>query len=118
MDRDGLQLAQSVIEARQAVFDAYAAWRESSARAAEAEARYQSAKARRYVEIKAETKSATDAANRVKGDEMVNGALLARDCAQAVADADRELVNIRKLDLRCVEAQYEREWGFAGREMV
>lgn len=114
----GQELSNSVLEARQAVMDAYNDWRESSQAAAKKEAEYQAAKARRYVELKAETRSATDAANRVKGDENVNCYLMARDCAQAVADADKELIQIRKLDLRCVEAQYEREWGFAGREIM
>ena len=114
----GQELSENVREARQAVMDAYNEWRESSQVAARREAEYQAAKARRYVELKAETRSATDAANRVKGDEAVNGFLMARDCAQAIADADKELIQIRKLDLRCVEAQYEREWGFSGKEMM
>ena len=114
----GQELTTCVVDARQAVIDAYNQWRISSQEAAKAEAAYQAAKAARYVELKAETRSATDAANRVKGDVQVNNYLMDRDCKAALADADKELIQIRKLDLRCLEAQYEREWSLAGKDMM
>ena len=40
---------------------------------------------------------------------------MARDSAAALYKAQQEAINVKKLQLRIIEAQIEREWGQAGR---
>ena len=36
-----------------------------------------------------------------------------RDCAQSVYEANQEAINVKKLQIRLIEAQLSREWGNA-----
>lgn len=105
-----MSLYIEVQDAVDALERATAAYRRSGNEAAKAEADYQSAKARRALQLKAEGNSAAMIALRIKGDPEVNGYLMQRECARALYEADRELINTIKLTIRVKEAQLEREY--------
>ena len=50
-----------------------------------------------------------------RGKKPIADKRLARDSAEALYKAQIEAINVKKLKLRLIEAQIEREWGQAGR---
>lgn len=77
---------------------------------AEAERTYQTSKAKRALELKAQGHSAAMIQMILKGDEAVALPLFNRDCAEAEYDASVMAHNAYKLNARFLEAQLEREW--------
>lgn len=77
---------------------------------ARAEAAYQSAKAQRALELRAGGEPAAMVNLRIKGDEAVNSYLMERECAKAIYESDRELINTLKTAIRVCENQLQREW--------
>lgn len=91
--------------------------RELGIKKAEAEANYQIAKNKTALLLKAEGYPATMLQMILKGDERVSPALFERDCAESEYDAAREALNYHKLNARFIEAQIEREWSQARRQL-
>lgn len=77
---------------------------------AKAEAAYQAAKSKRALELKSQGETAAMVNLRIKGDPMVNSYLMERECAKAIYEADRELINTLKVAIRVNENQMNREW--------
>ena len=50
-----------------------------------------------------------------RGKKPIADMKMARDSAEALYKAQQESINVKKLQLRIIEAQIEREWGQAGR---
>ena len=50
-----------------------------------------------------------------RGKKSIADLKMARDSAEALYKAQQESINVKKLQLRIIEAQIEREWGQAGR---
>ena len=50
-----------------------------------------------------------------RGKKSIADLKMARDSAEALYKAQIEAINVKKLKLRIIEAQIEREWGQAGR---
>ena len=78
--------------------------------AAEAERVYQVTKSQTILRLKDEGYPVTLIKEMVKGDEQVAQKRLERDLARVLYDANKEVINIRKLQLRNTESQIEREW--------
>lgn len=74
------------------------------------EARYQSVKATRALEMRAQGESAAMINLLIKGDPAVNEYLLNRECSKAIYEATKEQINTLKLSIRIIENQIEREW--------
>ena len=89
-----------------------AAYRSLGPRRASTEAAYYAAKAKAAMLMKAGGESATNIANRVKGDGEVNRLLEAKVAAECEYDATREAINALKTSIRVLEGQIAREWGF------
>lgn len=84
--------------------------RKNGNKSAEAERDYQIAKNQAILRLKAEGFPATLIAQMVKGDEFVAGKMFDRDIARVMYDTNKEHINVKKLQLRTVEEQIEREW--------
>ena len=83
--------------------------RKNGNNAAEAERDYQIAKNQTILRLKADGYPATLIAQMVKGDKEVAEKMLKRDIAKVMYDTNKEHINIKKLQLRTVEEQIERE---------
>lgn len=78
--------------------------------AAQAEQEYQIAKNQTILKLKSEGFPATLIKEMVKGDPDVCQKMLSRDIAKVMYDTNKEHINIKKLQLRTIEEQIEREW--------
>lgn len=78
--------------------------------AARAERDYQIAKNQTILRLKAEGYPVTLIAQMVKGDKEVAEKMLQRDIARVMYDTNKEHINVKKLQLRTIEEQIEREW--------
>lgn len=78
--------------------------------AAEAEMQYQVAKNQTILRLKNEGMPATLISKMVKGDVEVAEKMFQRDIAKVMYDTNKEHINIKKLQLRTIEEQIEREW--------
>lgn len=96
-------------EDRALMFDSIRKLASLGTKAAQAEAVYQATKARVALEMKADGEKVTYIEMAIKGQPEVNEAMLKRDCARAEYEAEKEALNVYKLDLRVAEAQIERE---------
>ena len=83
---------------------------EAGKQAAIDEARYQSVKATRALEMRAQGESAAMINLLIKGDPAVNEYLLNRECSKAIYEVTKEQINTLKLSIRIIENQIEREW--------
>lgn len=77
---------------------------------AEAERDYQVAKNQTILRLKEEGYPVTLIKEMVKGDEAVAGKMFERDIARVLYDTNKEHINVKKLQLRTIEEQIEREW--------
>lgn len=103
-------LLRAWAEDRQLMFESISKLADLGAKAARAEADYQATKARVALQMKHDGERVTFIEMAIKGQETVNEALFRRDCAKAEYEAEREALNVYKLDLRVAEAQIEREF--------
>lgn len=79
---------------------------------ASAEASYRTALAAEELRLRADEKMpVTLVPDVARGDREVALRKVKRDCAEASYKAAVEAVNVYKLQVRVLEAQYEREWG-------
>ena len=77
---------------------------------AEAEKDYQIAKAQTVLKMKDQGCTITEIGLAIKGQPEVAGKMFTRDVAQVMYDANKEHINVVKLQLRIIESQIEREW--------
>lgn len=78
---------------------------------AEYNVNYYKVKAKRVLEMHKEGLPVTLITMLIKGDEEVNKAMFDRDCALAIADANAEAINVKKLEAKIINDQLNREWG-------
>lgn len=78
---------------------------------AEKEAEYYRLKNLRTVQMLAEKHTATAIQLLIKGDRIVNDALLERNLAETLYKASHERILALKLQINIYEKQYEREYG-------
>lgn len=71
---------------------------------------YQVIKAQAVFEMKDEGCSMTEINLAIKGQPKVAEAILERDLAKTMYDANLEHINVVKLELRVIENQISREW--------
>lgn len=103
-------LMMALMDEREAMAESVRDVRRTGLAKAAAEREYQTAKARRALQLKAEGHSAAMIQLILKGDEAVSLPLFNRDCADAEYEAARQAHNYHKLNARFIESQIEREW--------
>lgn len=103
-------LFQAWAEDRQLMFDALPELRALGRAKAEAEAEYQRIKYQEALRMKLDGETATYIQTVIKGVDVVNAAMIRRDCAVSDYESAKEALNVAKLDLRVVEAQLDREY--------
>lgn len=77
---------------------------------AEKEHDYQVLKAQTWLILKNDGCTSTELSNTIKGQPDVAEAMLERDKAKVMYEANLEHINVVKLELRVVENQIAREW--------
>lgn len=77
---------------------------------AEAEAAYRQALAIKLLELRGLGIPVTICPDLARGDEEVAALKVARDCAEASYKSVMEGIQVNKLRLKILEAQYDREW--------
>ena len=77
---------------------------------AQAEHDYQLKKAQTWMILKNGGCTSTELANTIKGQPEVAEAMLKRDNAKVMYEANQEHINVVKLELRVIENQIAREW--------
>lgn len=75
---------------------------------------YQVCKAQTVLQMKAQGCTITEIQLSIKGQPAVAEALLERDKAKTMYEANQEHINVVKLELRVVENQIRREWAESG----
>lgn len=84
--------------------------RKNGEEAARTNQEYYIAKRQAILRLKADGLPATLIQQMVKGEPEVADKLLARDIARTMYETNKEHINIRKIQLKNIEAQIEREW--------
>lgn len=77
---------------------------------AKAERDYQVIKAQTVLVMKSNGCPVTEINLSIKGQPQVAEAMLKRDVAKVTYEANQEHINVKKLDIRVIENQIEREW--------
>ena len=77
---------------------------------ARAENEYQVIKAQTVLLMKRDGASITEIGLSIKGQPEVAEAMLKRDIAKTMYEANQEHINVKKLDIRVIENQIAREW--------
>lgn len=78
---------------------------------AEAEKRYRIAKAKKELELKKDGFPVTLIIDQAKGDDEVSQLAFERDCALVTYKANTEAILVKKLELKIMESELEREYG-------
>ena len=107
---------REVIEIERQLNQALSTLRNNGIQWAEAERQYQMAKSKQILELKSKGYPITLIPQIVKGIEHIANLDLERNKAEVVWKANQEAINIKKLELKVLEAQIEREWSNAGNE--
>lgn len=84
--------------------------RKNGAEFAKAERDYQIIKAQTVLVMKSNGCPMTEINLSIKGQPQVAEAMLKRDVAKVTYEANQEHINVKKLDIRVIENQIEREW--------
>lgn len=71
---------------------------------------YQVIKAQTWLTLKESGCTSTELANTIKGQPKVADAMLERDIAKSMYEANQEHINVVKLEMRVIENQIAREW--------
>ena len=77
---------------------------------AEKEHDYQVIKAQTWLTLKESGCTSTELANTIKGQPRVAEAMLERDIAKSMYEANQEHINVVKLEMKVLENQISREW--------
>ena len=88
--------------------------RQNGERLAQAEHDYQVEKAQTWLVLKDKGCTSTELASTIKGQATVAQAMLKRDIAKAMYEANQEHINVVKLEMRVLESQINREWNSNG----
>lgn len=80
---------------------------------AEAEKSYKEAVSKEALRLKDEGMAATLIDKVLYGLPSISTLRFQRDCASVVYEANQEAINVKKLQIRLIEAQISREWGNA-----
>lgn len=89
--------------------------RKNGIKRAEAECAYKKKLTEEILKLKAEKFPATLIAQMVYGVPEVAQVRLERDIAQVMYDANQEHINVKKLQIRILESQIDREWHSGGK---
>lgn len=81
---------------------------------AQAEHDYQVIKAQTVLVMKSNGCPVTEINMSIKGQPAVAEAMLKRDVAKTMYEANQEHINVKKLDIRVIENQIAREWNSNG----
>lgn len=81
---------------------------------AQAEHDYQVIKAQTVLVMKSNGCPVTEINMSVKGQPQVAEAMLKRDVAKTMYEANQEHINVKKLEIRVIENQIAREWSSNG----
>ncbi len=108
-----MELWKELITIERQLNEALATLRTNGIDYCEAERLYQMEKSKQTMRLKSEGYPITLIPQVVKGLENVAELDYIRNKAEVVYKANLEAINIKKLELRVLEAQIEREWGNA-----
>ena len=86
------------------------ALRRAGSALAKREADYRKALAVKILEERAKGTPVTIISDLCRGDEQIADLKLLRDSAEAIYKASQEAINVKKLRVRTVSAQIDREW--------
>lgn len=89
--------------------------RKNGEKKAEAECKYKMKLTEEILRLKADKFPATLIAQMVYGVPEVAQARLERDIAEVMYDANQEHINVKKLQIRILESQIDREWYSGGK---
>lgn len=78
---------------------------------AEAEKNYKEAVSKEALRLRDEGMAVTLIDKVIYGLPSISTLRFQRDCCEAVYSANQEAINVKKLQIRLVEAQLAREWG-------
>ena len=78
---------------------------------AEAEKEYKEMVSKEVLRLRDEGMAVTLIAQVIYGLPSVSTLRFQRDCAETVYTANQEAINVKKLQIRLIEAQINREWG-------
>lgn len=78
---------------------------------AQAERDYKEMVSKEVLRLRDEGMAVTLIAQVIYGLPSVSTLRFQRDCAEAVYNANQEAINVKKLQIRLIEAQINREWG-------
>lgn len=89
--------------------------RATGAELAQKEYDYRLALSARLTKLRADGQPVTHLADIARGEPSIAKLRMERDIAQSLYDADREAVQLYKLQIRIIEGQLAREWTQAGK---
>ena len=78
---------------------------------AQAERDYKEMVTKEVLRLRDEGMAVTMIAQVIYGLPSISTLRFQRDCAEAVYTANQEAINVKKLQIRLIEAQINREWG-------
>lgn len=78
---------------------------------AEAERNYKEAVSKEVLRLKDEGMAVTLINQIIYGMPSISTLRFERDCASVLYNANQEAINVKKLQIRLIEAQISREWG-------
>lgn len=85
--------------------------RQNGIELAQAEKNYKEAVTKEVLRLRDEGMAVTLIAQVIYGLPTISTLRFERDCAEAVYNACQEAINVKKLQIRLIEAQLSREWG-------
>lgn len=77
---------------------------------AEAEKKYKEAVSKEVLKLRDEGMAVTLISQVIYGLPSISTLRFERDCAEVVYNANQEAINVKKLQIRLIEAQISREW--------
>ena len=92
---------------------ALSTFRKNGIALAQAEKDYKEAVSKEALRLRDEGMAVTLIDKVIYGLPSISVLRFQRDCAKSVYDANAEAINVKKLQIRLVEAQISREWGDA-----
>lgn len=109
-ERNMSNLLYELEKARQDLNTSMQMLRKNGEELAQAESEYQVIKAQTVLMMKQDGCSITEIGLSIKGQPEVAKAMLKRDIAKTMYEANQEHINVKKLDIRVIENQIAREW--------
>lgn len=85
-------------------------FRQNGIALADAEKKYKEMVTKEILRLRDEGMAVTLIAQVIYGLPSISMLRFERDCAKAVYDANAEAINVKKLQIRLIESQMQREW--------